>query len=103
MIANGLEKFASIICAGPQLFAIAVLRLGIAINIASRNIAPMMNAPADGREHGFRRGAARVLRLFSERGRGIHPVDNEEAHEHGEEERAESEVQTTVFVTMEID
>src|SRR5215469_8461537 len=44
-VANGEEKLASMICAGPHAPAMALCMLGIAISVASRNTPPMMNAP----------------------------------------------------------
>ena len=44
-MANALEKLASMICAGPQKFEMASLKLGMAMRVAHRKMAPMMNAP----------------------------------------------------------
>src|SRR5271156_4941596 len=44
-VANGVGKFASMICAGPYPSFTAVPRLGMATSTPSRNTPPMMNAP----------------------------------------------------------
>ncbi len=44
-MANGDEKLAWMICAGPQAPLIAPCRFGIATSVPSRNTPPMMNAP----------------------------------------------------------
>src|SRR5580704_7977335 len=41
-VANGEEKLASMICAGPHRPVMAVCMLGIAISVPSRNTPPMM-------------------------------------------------------------
>ena len=44
-MANGVEKFASMMSAGPNPFFTALPRFGIATSMPSRNTPPMMNAP----------------------------------------------------------
>src|ERR1700719_1162418 len=41
-VANGVEKFASMICAGPHAFFTATPMFGIATSVPSRNTPPMM-------------------------------------------------------------
>src|SRR6478735_1430176 len=62
-VANGVEKFASMICAGPQASFTAVPMFGIATSVPSRNTPPMMNAPIT--EYSTALGAARRGSLVS--------------------------------------
>src|SRR5271157_6355769 len=56
-VAKPVEKFASMICAGPHAFFTATPRWGIATSVPSRNTPPMMNAPIT--ENSTALGAAR--------------------------------------------
>ncbi len=62
-VANGVEKLASMICAGPHAFFTATPRWGIATSVPSRNTPPMMNAPTT--EYSTALGAARRGSLVS--------------------------------------
>src|SRR5215467_16065210 len=44
-VANGVEKLASMICAGPHAFFTALPMFGMATSVPSRNTPQMMNAP----------------------------------------------------------
>src|SRR5208282_1374934 len=56
-VAKPVEKFASMICAGPHAFFTATPMFGIATSVPSRNTPPMMNAPIT--EYSTALGAAR--------------------------------------------
>src|SRR5271169_1700719 len=62
-VAKPVEKFASMICAGPHAFFTATPRCGIATSVPSRNTPPMMNAPIT--ENRTALGAARRGSLVS--------------------------------------
>src|SRR5436190_14270941 len=62
-VANGVEKLASMICAGPHAFFTATPIFGIATSVPSRNTPPMMNAPIT--EYSTALGAARRGSLVS--------------------------------------
>src|SRR5262249_6185230 len=62
-VANGVEKLASMICAGPHASFTAVPMFGMATSVPSRNTPPMMNAPIT--EYSTALGAARRGSLVS--------------------------------------
>ena len=62
-MANGVEKLASMMAAGPYAPLIAVPRLGMATSVPSRNTPPMTNAPIT--EYSTALGAARRGSLVS--------------------------------------
>ena len=63
MVANGVEKFASMMAAGPNAPLTAALIFGMATSVPSRNTPPMMNAPIT--ENSTALGAARRGSLVS--------------------------------------
>ena len=62
-MANGVEKLASMMAAGPYAPLIAAPMFGIATSVPSRNTPPMMNAPIT--ENSTALGAARRGSLVS--------------------------------------
>ena len=95
MVAKAGEKFASMICAGAEAEAAVRRHRPLHPQVSrDRHQHPQQEHPADDEradhrvEHGLGRRPAGFAGLLRERGGGVEAVDDEQAHEHGRQERA---------------